>query len=165
MPYFVQIDLVGPSIYEGDLDPVHFVYAYDIENAKCVLRKKRFLHKEDRFASFLLDERGQEEFLSLARDGFEEVSKLVMAGRVGSEAQGFRHAQIQFMDLPAFCLPDYLFNPPGNDLSDRYEDYPDREVKALYRYFQKTARFLAKEAGVELPLVPLPQKGESDYRF
>lgn len=165
MPYFVQIDLVGPSIYEGDLDPIHFVYAYDIENAKCVLRKKRFLHKEDRFASFLLDERGQEEFLSLARDGFEEVSKLVMAGRVGSEAQGFRHAQIQFMDLPAFCLPDYLFNPPGNDLSDRYEDYPDRDAKAVYSYFVKIARFLAKKTGEGLPLVPIPQKKEGNYSF
>lgn len=165
MSYFVQISLVGPSYYEGEADPRHLILAYDLEEGKIAVRRKRYLEPKDDFSLVRLKEKDKKDLDALLKEGLEEVVALVKEKRFGLEAAPYRHAEIQFLDFEPFLLPDYLFNPGGNDLSDRYEDYPDEEVKTLYRYFQKSARFLARQAGVELPLVPLPQKGEADYRF
>ncbi len=165
MSYFVQFSLVGPSYYRGESDPVHLILAYDIAEGKIAVRRKRYLERKDDFSTIRLKEGTKKEIDALLRDGFEEAVALVREGHFGKEAVPYRHAEVQFLDFEPFLLPDYLFNPGGNDLSDRYEDYPDVRVKALYAYFQKSARALAREAGVELPLVPLPQKGEADYRF
>ncbi len=158
MAYFVQISLIDASFYEGDIDPVHHIYAVDLENGRIVVRSRRFLEKEDRFAEFFLSKEDQDSFKELVKGGFGTIVSLVKGKHVGREGLPYRHAEVQFLDLEPFLLPDYLFNPDGRNLERRYVDYPDTDAKQLYAYFRSIALFLAEKSGRPLPVVPIPQK-------
>lgn len=158
MAYLVGISFVHPSYYEGEKDPLHIAYMYEPYEGKIVVRKTRYLAKKDDFASHFLSEEDKAALMDLLRDGLEEVTAYLKEGSVGLEAAPYRHVEVQLFDLPAQHLPDYLFNPDGNNLKDRYKDYPDLKARKVYSYFVQLAKFMAEKTGSELPVYPIPQK-------